>query len=59
MAEYSLYCRDAGVDCSYVMHGRSEEEVLDKAKEHAKEDHGVEEVTDEYLAAWRKKIKKE
>ena len=35
-----LSCRDAGVDCDYVARGNSEEEILQKAREHAHKEHG-------------------
>jgi predicted small metal-binding protein len=34
-------CRDAGVVCRATIRGESEDEVLKKAVEHAKEKHGV------------------
>ncbi len=54
-----LRCKDVGVDCDFVARGKSEEEVLKKAAEHAKKDHGIDEVTEEYRAAWRKAMRNE
>ncbi|MFZ0584414.1 MAG: DUF1059 domain-containing protein [Candidatus Acidiferrales bacterium] len=39
-----LRCRDVGVDCDFVARGASEEEVMEKAKEHAGKDHGFAEI---------------
>jgi predicted small metal-binding protein len=32
-----LACRDVGVDCDFIVEGLSEEEVLNKAQQHAYE----------------------
>ena len=37
----SFACRDAGVVCRAKIKGETEEEVLQKAVEHAREKHGV------------------
>ena len=44
-----LACRDVGVDCDFVVEGLSEEEVLNKAQQHAYEVHAIkpEEMTSE------------
>jgi predicted small metal-binding protein len=44
-----LACRDVGLDCDFVMEGLSEEEVLNKAQQHAYEVHAIkpEEMTSE------------
>ncbi len=34
-------CRDAGLSCGARVSGETEQEVLDKAVEHAREKHGV------------------
>ena len=44
---YTLACRDAGVTCPYVAQGETEEEVLQNAAKHVKEEHGY---TDEQLS---------
>ena len=54
-----LRCKDLGVDCDFVVRGKTEEEVLKKAAEHAKKDHDIDEVTEEYLATWRKAVRDE
>ena len=51
-----LSCRDIGVDCGYQARGRSVDEVLAKATEHAKKDHNIKKVTKDYLDSWKKKI---
>jgi predicted small metal-binding protein len=52
----TLKCGDLMPGCDFVAHGESEEEVLQKAAAHAKEAHGIEEVTDELAAQVRAKI---
>jgi predicted small metal-binding protein len=42
----TLTCRDLGTDCSYVAHGKTEEELMADMGKHAKEVHGY---TDEQL----------
>jgi predicted small metal-binding protein len=44
-----LACRDVGVDCDFIVEGLSEEEVLNKAQQHAYEVHAIkpEEMTSE------------
>jgi predicted small metal-binding protein len=44
-----LACRDVGLDCDFVMEGVSEEEVSNKAQQHAYETHAIkpEEITSE------------
>jgi predicted small metal-binding protein len=44
-----LACRDVGLDCDFVVKGLSEEEVLNKAQQHAYEVHAIkpEEMTSE------------
>ena len=36
-----IYCKDGGFDCAEVVRGQTEEEVLQKAAEHAKAAHNV------------------
>lgn len=42
-----LGCRDVGVDCDFVACGRTEEEVFQKAAEHARTGHGMNEIPKE------------
>lgn len=37
-----LHCSDAGFDCSAVVRGASNEEILTQVRRHAREDHGLE-----------------
>ncbi len=36
-----IRCRNGGFDCDAVVRGATEEEVLQKAAEHAKRDHNI------------------
>jgi len=54
-----LRCKDVGVDCDFVARAATEGEVLKIAAQHAKTDHGIDEVTQEYVTAWRKLIRNE
>jgi len=44
-----LRCYEAGEDCDFVACGRTEEEVLKKAVDHAKSKHNVRKITREYI----------
>lgn len=44
-----LKCRDVGVDCDFVARGATEEEVLQKAKEHAGQAHGFTDIPPELV----------
>ena len=37
----SLTCRDAGFDCSAVIKGDTEDEIMQKAAEHARAEHNM------------------
>ncbi len=52
----ALACRDVGVNCDYEARGKTIDEVLKKAAEHARKDHSIKRVTRDYLDSWRKKI---
>ncbi len=54
----AIYCKDAGFDCAEVVRGQTEEEVLQKAAEHAKAVHNTE-VTPEMAQQVRALIKDE
>jgi AhpD family alkylhydroperoxidase len=47
--EKELRCSDVGQECSFVIRGKSEEEIFQKAAEHARKDHGMEEIPAELL----------
>jgi predicted small metal-binding protein len=53
----TLKCKDVGVDCDFVASGKSEEEVLKKAAEHAKKEHNIKRVTKDYKESWRTHIR--
>ena len=48
MAKF-LKCRDVGVDCDFVARGATVEEILEKAREHARQDHGFQDIPPELL----------
>ena len=45
-----LKCRDVGMDCDFVAHGESEDEIMTQAAEHARKDHGMESIPPEVAA---------
>ena len=53
-----LHCKDAGFDCAEEIRGETEEEVLQKAAEHAKKVHNLD-VTPAVAAQVRALIKDE
>ena len=53
-----IHCKDAGFDCNESVRGQTEEEVLQKAAEHAKAVHNTE-VTPEMAHQVRALIKEE
>ncbi len=42
--EKRLSCRDVGVDCDFVACGKTEEEIFQKAAEHARKEHNMSEI---------------
>jgi predicted small metal-binding protein len=44
----SLSCRDVGADCDFSMCAKTEEEIFQKAAEHAKKDHNMSEIPKEF-----------
>ena len=54
IAVKSFACRDAGVICKARVTGETEEEVLAKAVEHAREQHGVDLTQSSTLANYAK-----
>ncbi len=40
--EKVIHCRDVGMDCNYVVRGKSEEEVMEKTAEHVRDVHNIE-----------------
>ena len=45
-----VHCRDVGYDCEGVVQAETEAELLQKVAAHAKEAHGLKEVTEEIVA---------
>jgi predicted small metal-binding protein len=37
-------CRDVGMDCDFVAKGDSEQDVLQQCADHARTDHGMDEI---------------
>ena len=54
-----IRCMDVGVGCGFEARAPTEEEVLKIAAQHAKTDHGIDEVKQEYLTVWRRLIRSE
>jgi predicted small metal-binding protein len=46
---------EAGLDCNFEVQGKTVEEVLKKAADHARKGHDLE-VTEDYLDTWRSLI---
>jgi len=55
--EKMLRCKDVGLDCSFEARGKTIDEVLKKAADHARKEHGVKRVTQDYLKSWKKLVK--
>ena len=54
-----LGCRDLGIKCDFVATGKTVDEVLKKAAAHARKDHGIKRVTQDYLKSWRRHVHNE
>jgi len=52
-----IRCRDAGVDCDFVVRGQTEEELFKKAAEHGRKDHNMQELPEELKAKMRSLIR--
>jgi predicted small metal-binding protein len=52
-----LHCKDVGFDCQGVVRGASDEEVMRQAAEHARMDHGVQELDDATASKIRSQIR--
>jgi len=44
----SLSCRDVGADCDFTICAKTEEELFQKAAEHAKKDHNMSEIPKDF-----------
>jgi predicted small metal-binding protein len=47
-----LRYREVSVDCDFVARGKTGEEVLKKAVEHAKTDHNIKKITSDHIKMW-------
>jgi predicted small metal-binding protein len=54
-----LACKDVGVDCDFVIHGKDEADILRQAAEHAKGCHNNVKLTPEIHAKLRAAIRDE
>jgi predicted small metal-binding protein len=48
-----LHCADAGFECDETIEGASDDEVMSKAADHAREAHGMNEIDEETGAKLR------
>ena len=55
----TVNCRDVGVDCDFVAHGETEQEVLQQCAEHARTAHGMSEIAAELATKVRAAIRDE
>ena len=55
----TLACKDVGVNCDEVIHGKSEAEIMQKAAEHAKGCHQGIKITPELAAKLKAAIRDE
>ena len=55
----SLYCNDLVEGCDFVARGASEDEVMQKAAEHAKTEHGIEQMSADMADMVRSAIRDE
>ncbi len=54
-----INCRDVGVDCDFEARAETEEELFQILTEHAKNDHGMEEIPPELVEKVRAAIREE
>jgi predicted small metal-binding protein len=55
--EKRLSCKDAGVDCDFVICAKTEDEIFKKAKQHAKEAHGMSDIPKDLYVKARSAIR--
>jgi predicted small metal-binding protein len=55
----TVNCRDVGVDCDFIAHGTTEQEVLQQCAEHARTAHGMHELTPELVAKVRAAVRED
>ncbi len=53
----SLSCKDVGSDCDFVVCAKTEEEIFEKAKQHAKDVHNMSEIPKELYDKARSAIR--
>jgi predicted small metal-binding protein len=53
----SLSCRDVGSDCDFVVCAKTEDEIFEKAKEHAKKVHNMSEIPKDFYDKTRSAIR--
>jgi AhpD family alkylhydroperoxidase len=54
--DLEVRCRDVGVDCDYVAHGRTEKELFENAAKHGKSAHNMKEIPPEVVEKVRSAI---
>lgn len=54
--ELQVKCRDVGVDCDYVAHGRTEEDLFKDAAKHGKSAHKMDQIPSEVMEKVRSAI---
>lgn len=54
-----IRCRDAGVDCDFVVRGETEEELFRNALEHGRTAHGMKEIPEDLKQKMRALIREE
>ena len=52
-------CRDVGMDCDWVARGANEQEIMQQCAEHARTEHGMNEIPPEVAAKVRACIRDE
>ena len=51
-----LKCREVGMDCDFVAHGETEDDVFSQAALHAQKDHGIIDLSPQLVEAVKSKI---
>ena len=54
-----LKCRDVGLNCDFEARGKTEDEIMVQAAEHARRDHGMEGIPKEIVTAVKAAIREE
>ena len=53
----SLSCKDVGADCDFVACGKTEGEIFEKVKQHAKDVHNMSEIPKDFYNKARSAIR--